>query len=217
MQLCIYLPVWRELKLDRIEFFVHSSILCIYLPVWRELKRIRLPAHFLRAPVFAYTFPFEGNWNSNRKFSSFGESIRFAYTFPFEGNWNSCFLFSKHLQHLHLCIYLPVWRELKLLETARYAYPAPALHIPSRLKGIETIDLCVALILIHLCIYLPVWRELKLAGLVRQIATLYFAYTFPFEGNWNHTRWLQPLSARGFAYTFPFEGNWNLLLRTDNE
>ena len=39
--------------------------LCIHLPVWRELKHCHLTSHTgVSGKVFVSTFPFEGNWNT---------------------------------------------------------------------------------------------------------------------------------------------------------
>ena len=137
-QLCIYLPVWRELKPSQLRVMIDQfETLCIYLPVWRELKRFRPTSTRASLIFFAYTFPFEGNWNIGTPLPKNGEV---------------------------------------------------ALHIPSRLKGIETIlESSRNTSLVRLCIYLPVWRELKLfkAFSASSDDPSYFAYTFPFEGNWN--------------------------------
>ena len=160
--LCIYLPVWRELKLFLFSVSrANSSILCIYLPVWRELKQSK-PKPIATVTVnFVYTFPFEGNWNKNQSIPpiytvmplyipsrlkgietwfqcDLQKSFRcFVYTFPFEGNWNSR-------------------------------------------------DTLSPLLVLMLCIYLPVWRELKRCPYGRALFFVFrFVYTFPFEGNWN--------------------------------
>ena len=189
--LWIYLPVWRELKLllRSPNHSVTVSWLCIYLPVWRELKhfnkfnlQVKLPALYIpsrlkgietltirrrrqpRSWDFVYTFPFEGNWNTDRGQRRFCvdnlwiylpvwrelklihrkwfalQLICFVYTFPFEGNWN------------------------KLYPTQQPATRPQTLYIPSRLKGIETLP--------------------PSGGGVGSIGST-FVYTFPFEGNWN--------------------------------
>ena len=136
----------------------------------------------------------------------------FVYTFPFEGNWNANRSFS-------------VVRTLFTL------------YIPSRLKGIETIIVCLIIIevgddFVYTLPFEGNWN-LLLHELCRNQCQI-FVYTFPFEGNWNslylHWRLLLfplyiPSRLKGietiipplfvfavivnFVYTFPFEGNWN--------
>ena len=110
--------------------------------------------------------------------------------------------------------------------------------MPSRLKGIETLELlgfsasplCFGYAFpfevnwntcfppsdspgtIRLWICLPVWRELKPLGVKWKVFhfTSHFGYAFPFEVNWNikYSVFRQSLPS-AFGYAFPFEGNWN--------
>ena len=120
----------------------------------------------VRSDSFPCTFPFEGNWNAVSRCVRF-LVLCFPCTFPFEGNWNP----SSHATFgIQVCdwlsMYLPVWRELKLnfIRTPQFVYYFTTFHVPSRLKGIETVGLSIGLVCIlgYLSMYLPVWRELKL-------------------------------------------------------
>ena len=158
----MYLPVWRELKQPIIHQQRTEIGLYMYLPVWRELKHRRgfdrtgkyAPLHVpsrlkgietrcllrpapqgsaLHVPSRLKGIETKTCQNHRKTTNSV-----FTCTFPFEGNWND------RLPCIH-----PAVMHL------------PTLHVPSRLKGIET----------HYA--------------VNPFGRVVFTCTFPFEGNWN--------------------------------
>ena len=211
--------------------------LCIWFPVWRELKLFWkfIFFHFL-SNDFVYGFPFEGNWNHLGGFLH-RSCWYFVYGFPFEGNWN--LILRPSLEILSpLCICFPVWRELKLLLRHRERGRGNPLDMVSRLKGIETYDPQFrGKPLIDFVYAFPFegnWN-CKLINMA-PYPNPTFVYGFPFEGNWNwitllgtseknettldmlsrlkgiETIWWideSSTSPSPFGYGFPFEGNWN--------
>ena len=125
-------PVWVE---NRVSFHVpsrlkgietgsicliheHASLwLSMYLPVWRELKPFSIA---LRSPPSKSLSMYLPVWRELKHYRTCCVSSSwlefFPCTFPFEGNWN---------------------RIAKLYVVLLFLF---AFHVPSRLKGIETLQ-----------------------------------------------------------------------------
>ena len=88
--------------------------------------------------MFTRAFPFEGNGNIKIIAIVFCPSFKFTRAFPFEGNGN----LSVPVRRVQSAPCLHVPSRLKGMETTRFSPPStskmPGLHVPSRLKGIET-------------------------------------------------------------------------------
>ena len=165
-------------------------LLCIWFPVWRELKpkyqfcllgRLWLPLYMVSRLKGIETVTGAKVWSSAR-------SVSFVYGFPFEGNWNSTWEALQAPYSTYLCIWFPVWRELKhSLNHHSDTKAFHSLYMVSRLKGIETTSPgTTRRHTTTLCIWFPVWRELKLVSRSSyHCRTANFVYGFPFEGNWN--------------------------------
>ena len=181
------LPVWRELKLKRRSYSIHSTT-CSERP--SRLKGIetlipRCSANWFRE--FRKTFPFEGNWNaihcwlfisvllicSERPSRLKGiethmicqsECFPFPFrkTFPFEGNWNSDTSSVSALYCQRFRKTFPFEGNWNSGVAATAGIICTCSERPSRLKGIETEESMAGRKEKNSVQKdLPVWRELK--------------------------------------------------------
>ena len=178
-----------ETVINRLAISLSKSLFGYAFPFEGNWNCILFKTFPVTYAFFGYAFPFEGNWNSFFQVWCANSELSFGYAFPFEGNWNTNapvfvsvrkpFVYAFPFEGNWNCFYMHSPRMSRVIAT---------LYMPSRLKGIETIQNVASrrYALLCLCICLPVWRELKLQRMPNPISIQKpFGYAFPFEGNWN--------------------------------
>ena len=211
---------WRErsdipsrlkgIETDRSDRCPFSSV-CSDIP--SRLKGIETICSFIflisSDNSFRYTFPFEGNWNSETSSRLPSNTPRSDIPSRLKGIETDR-LHRDCLQTLPVQIYLPVWRELKPSSVSCCTSIPKGSDIPSRLKGIET-DGSFLLFLLCDCSDIP--SRLKGIETLESTPLLYLVVSSDIPSRLKGIETLLHHRRRQrhwqFRYTFPFEGNWN--------
>ena len=102
---------------------------------------------------FVYSFPFEGNWNCRESAGVLWRAWALYILSRLKGIETFTTVMAPLSNLMSLCIFFPVWRELKQRVHNQRNVSWKTLYILSRLKGIET-QLLALLLLIWFSLYI---------------------------------------------------------------